>query len=303
MAQERIEAGLRIDVDTLRGTQVGVPNLVELLAKHKIQATFFFSVGPDNMGRHLWRLLRPSFFLKMLRSNAGKLYGYDILLKGTFWPGPIIGQKAAQQIQLASIDHEIGLHAWDHHKEQSYQDKMSKDEIFQLLTRGKRALQDITGKEVECSAAPAWKGSEKLLKVKETLGFSYNSDCRGHSIFQPQFKSTTLTQPQIPTTLPTYDEIIGGDGITDENYNDYLLDLFRPDDLNVLTIHAEAEGIACLELFDSFLTNAKYRGVEFQKLSNLLEKDPVATTAKLFPTVISGREGWVAMQENTGAMN
>ena len=303
MVSEHIEAGLRIDVDTLRGTQVGVPNLVELLARHKIQATFFFSVGPDNMGRHLWRLLRPSFFLKMLRSNAGKLYGYDILLKGTFWPGPIICQKAAKQIQLASIDHEIGLHAWDHYKEQSSQDKMSEDEIFNLLARGKRVLEDLIGKKVECSAAPAWKGSEKLLKVKETLGFSYNSDCRGHSIFQPQFNSTPLTQPQIPTTLPTYDEIIGGEGITDENYNDYLLNLFRPGELNVLTIHAEAEGIACLDLFDDFLTKSKSRKIEFQQLSNLLEKEPVDTTARLLPTVTPGREGWVATQENTGAMN
>ncbi|MGH8799643.1 MAG: 4-deoxy-4-formamido-L-arabinose-phosphoundecaprenol deformylase, partial [Casimicrobiaceae bacterium] len=41
---------LKVDVDTLRGTREGVPALLDLLRRHRVGATFLFSVGPDHTG-------------------------------------------------------------------------------------------------------------------------------------------------------------------------------------------------------------------------------------------------------------
>jgi undecaprenyl phosphate-alpha-L-ara4FN deformylase len=105
-----------------------------------------------------------------------------------------------------------------------------------------------------------------------------------------------LAQPQIPVTLPTYDEMIGQDGVTESNYNDRLLAKCSPDRLNVLTIHAEAEGIACFEMFHNFLKAAKAQGISFVPLGALLDDCPAMGSSRVVKGNISGREGWVAWQ-------
>jgi undecaprenyl phosphate-alpha-L-ara4FN deformylase len=295
-AQSKI-IGLRIDVDTLRGTKYGVPALCRILKKHNIYATFYFSVGPDNMGRHLWRLLKPKFLIKMLRSNAASLYGPEIIFMGTLWRGPLIGKKLEEQIRQASeAGHEIGLHAWDHHKIQAKVDSLSVSQFKQLLQKAYSEIQRITGKPPVSSAAPGWRCNSNFLEAKADFPFAFNSDCRGTSIFRPD--NIDSAQIQIPVTLPTYDEVIGKNNISDDNYNDYILQQLKPDTLNVLTIHAEAEGGKCSRMFDDFLTMAKKDNWSFMPLGNIVKKALTQNIHKgtLKQGTLAGREGLLAIQ-------
>ena len=293
---EESVVGLRIDVDTFRGTRDGVPRLLELLAARRIRATFFFSVGPDNMGRHFWRLFKPAFLAKMLRSNAPGLYGWDIVLRGTAWPGPRIAERLGDVIRAArDAGHEVGLHAWDHHRWQARANVMRPAELAEELDKGTSVLRDLLGSPVRCSAAAGWQCNEDVIRAKEPFGFQYNSDCRGSSIFRPVVDGVAYT-PQIPVTLPTYDELIGRQGIGDETYNETLLSRMRPGKLNVLAVHAEVEGLSRHQLFCDFLDLAERRGYRFVALDELrysLEELPLAGIAcATFP----GREGELCIQ-------
>jgi undecaprenyl phosphate-alpha-L-ara4FN deformylase len=299
-----IPVGLRIDVDTFRGTRVGVPALLETLARHSVRASFFMSVGPDNMGRNLWRLLRPTFLQKMLRSKAASLYGWDILLRGTAWPGPIIGNRLADIVRLPfQAGHETGLHAWDHYSWQARIDKFSATDIARHIQLGFDKLADIQGSAPTCSAVAGWRCNDETLRAKEHFNFAYNSDCRGTHTFRPVLDGKILT-PQIPVTLPTFDEAVGRDALDDnnktidaDNFNDYLLGLIKPGQLNVYTIHAEVEGIAMREQFERLLSAARARNICFQPLSNLLEP-ALDARGTIKPLAIYGREGWLAVQDD-----
>lgn len=293
-----MQLGLRIDVDTYRGTRLGVPGLCDVLRQHGVHGTFFFSAGPDNMGRHLFRLLRPTFLFKMLRTRAASLYGWDILLRGTLGPGPLIGQGLAPVIRQAAEDgHEMGVHAWDHHAWQRHVDHWTEAEIEEQLRKAYQVLESITGCPPVCAAAPAWQGTEAVLRVKARMPFQFHSDCRGHSIFLPLIDGQPGQQPQVPNTLPTYDEVIGRQGIDASNYNEFLFSQMKPDGLNVLTIHAEAEGLRTRPLFEAFLAEASRRAITCLSLGQL-----VASAARPLPAgklsleSVPGREGWLAVQ-------
>lgn len=290
--------GLRIDVDTWRGTKYGVRRINEILGRYGIKGTYYFSVGPDNMGRHLWRLLKPGFLWKMLRTNAGGLYGYDIIFMGTMWPGPKIGKRLGYIIkETAAAGHEIGLHAYDHYSAQAKIDRWPEAGVARELHRGYEELSRILGESPATSAVPGWRCNDKVLLEKAKLPFKYNSDCRGETPFYPVVNGRKLEQLQIPVTLPTYDEALGRDGVTDANYNERLYALLREDRPNVLTIHAEAEGGKCAAMFEEFVKMCLSGGWEIAPLRELAEEfGGSAGVARIAQEPFPGREGWLGCQ-------
>jgi len=292
-----VAAGLRIDVDTWRGTHSGVPTLLRTLRKHGIRATWFVTLGPDNMGRHAWRMLRPAFAWKMLRSRAASLYGWDILLRGTLWPGPRIGAGLTAQLRDIEADgHEVGVHAWDHHRWQVGIDRLPDEALDAEMRRAHEAFAEVFRRAPECAAAPGWRCSERVLALPASRALRWRSDCRGRAQpFLPLVGGVPLQQPQIPVDLPTFDEGAQPGARGDAEWNAQLLGRFADGQPHVLTVHAESEGGAKAQLFDDFLARATAQGIAFGTLGSWLAAQPVGAPQALAAGHVVGREGWVCV--------
>src|SRR5882724_147417 len=256
---------LKIDVDTYRGTQDGIPAMLADLAEFGVRASFYWSVGPDRSGRAIFRIFtKPGFLQKMVRTNAAKMYGWKTALYGTLLPAPRIGRRCAGVLQSArDAGHEVGLHAWDHVTWQDRLHRMKPQAVAATLDRGMAAFAEIFGSRPRGFAAPAWFMTDDAFFALEARCFDYLSVARGAAPpFYPRVRGRVLQTLEIPTTLPTLDEELGRDGITPETYVDRLVERYRPGETEVLTVHAETEGLAYRQLFRDLLARHRQIGIE-----------------------------------------
>ena len=113
------------------------------------------------------------------------------------------------------------------------------------------------GHDADVIGAAGWQINSHALALEETLGFSYASDVRGESAFYPQMDGVTSGCLQIPTTLPTLDELIGLDDITDTNVHEVVFAASRKilPNGHVYTLQEELEGMALLPVMQQLLAD------------------------------------------------
>src|SRR5271169_1957946 len=272
---ESTHIGLKVDVDTLRGTREGVPRLAALLKKLKVDATFYFSVGPDNTGRAMRRVFRKGFAKKVARTSVLKHYGLKTLLYGVLLPGPDIGREAGPIMRgVRDQGFEVGLHTYDHVRWQDHVAKAPAAWTRIEFERGMNAFERVFGQYPKSHAAAGWQINTHALELERECGLQFASDTRGRTPFRPLLAPGPSTCPQLPTTLPTFDELLGREGIDESNIADAVFalsgqgaDAQIADPLHVFTLHAELEGMRLLPAFEALLKRSQAAGATISRMA------------------------------------
>lgn len=300
--------GIKIDVDTERGTRIGVPNLLSLLQELKVPATFLFSLGPDNTGRAIRRVFRRGFLQKVSRTSVVSTYGFRTLLNGVLLPGPHIGKSHAAIMQkVKNAGFEVGIHAYDHQRWQDGVTRMSQEQIEVELAKARAEFERIFGCAAQTVGAPGWQANNKTLLACDKANLLYASDCRGVYPFFPQIADQIFNTLQIPTTLPTLDELIGNPQFPQEKLITHYLSLLNSQFPNIITIHAELEGMKYLDWFREFLLALQQQNVTFKTLQEIaeeyLQQKSHVHICQIEQGQIDGRSGLIALQKSRSLGN
>ena len=310
-----MQLALKIDVDTLRGTREGVPALVDALKRAEADATFLFSLGPDHTGRALRRVLQRGVFdfaAKVSRTSVLEHYGLRTLLYGTLLPGPDIGRRAGDVMRaVRDAGYEFGVHCYDHTTWQDFVSRRGEAWTRDQMLRAVHRFREVFGAKPQVHGAAGWQMNETALELEQELEFVYASDTRGQGPFvpllpgpapqplQPAMPPRRSACPQLPTTLPTLDELIGVDGIGVERVHEPLLARTSPvRSGHVFTLHAELEGMKLLPVFRRLIGGWHAQGYQLVSMRTLFAQLNVADLpeGRVQSGSVPGRSGLLAVQ-------
>ena len=296
-----MKVALKIDVDTHQGLGLGVPRLARMLEREAIAASFFVTMGPDNAGRAIIRVLRNRGFLsKMFRTNAVSMYGLRTILSGTLLPSRPIALAFPEVMRdLKRSGFEVGVHGYDHVRWQDQLDTIGDDAIRTELAEAFEAFRAIIGSGARSFAAPGWRTNDSALIALDEASLAYRSDTRGRTPYRCIVEGRVLKTFEIPTTLPTLDEVMGLPEVPDSaSAIPFYLARFQPDLLNVHTIHAETEGMGQLDMFTAMVRGLKERGAEFVRLEEVASQLNLAELpiCSVIRATLPGRAGWISAQ-------
>jgi hypothetical protein len=148
--------------------------------------------------------------------------------------------------------------------------------------------------------APGWQTNIHALRLTQTLAFDYCSDGRGRFPHLPVRHAELIRCPQIPTTLPTLDELVGRDGMTAANVAAHLLEATKEPLATgqVFTLRAELEGLRLASVFDQLVAGWKAQGWSVGPLRALYDAvEPMALPrCEVAAGVVPGRRAPVLLQ-------
>ena len=168
---------------------------------------------------------------------------------------------------------EVGIHCWDHVRWQDGVATADSEWTEHEVSQAVRRFESIFGERPRTHGAAGWQMNRHALRLTQRMGFDYCSDARGTHPFLPVTNAELIRCPQLPTTLPTLDELIGRDGVSLDNVAARVLEMTAgdPQAPQVFTLHAELEGMKLLPQFEQLLAGWRDQGYRLTSTREIFE--------------------------------
>jgi peptidoglycan/xylan/chitin deacetylase (PgdA/CDA1 family) len=204
---------------------------------------------------------------------------------GVLLPAPDVGRNCAAEMRtVRDAGFECGIHTWDHEVGQDKVRHRDSDWTARQMQQAFQRFTEVFGHAPRTHGAAGWQMNAHAFRQLDALGIAYASDGRAMltedgALADPAIgphrlavDGKALSCIQMPTTLPTLDELlgrtIGGTLITPANVAALLLRLTENRRDHVYTLHAELEGQKLAPIFDALLSGWKAQGYRFASMSD-----------------------------------
>jgi peptidoglycan/xylan/chitin deacetylase (PgdA/CDA1 family) len=203
-AQQKLFS-FRWDIDHRACITDGLPRIVNVCNEFGVKNTFFVNMGRSTN-------LREWLSKGGLKGSKAKLQDMEAihLIKKIGWPRFIletllsrpVGRSFIGRLEaLAKAGHELGLHGGSDHVVWSRRFfELSESTIAQDVADAHAEFSRLFGVPAGFTS-PGFKSDERITRIVEGLGFSYDGDGIGGSPHRPSYGKQTATHWRIPVTI------------------------------------------------------------------------------------------------------
>ncbi len=264
---------MRIDIDGRMGLRKGVPNLLEVLRRTDVRASFFTVMGGE------------SSIIDVLRYRGGPEPSWDDItlpktevLRTLFFPKDFVTENAGILEKILAEGHTLGPHGWKHRAWTRCLDKLDVDEQFKMMIAKYRRL---FRKKPRSFAGPAFKTNLRVLECLDKHGFLCAGDVQDGGAFHPVVGGKRFKHVQVPVTLRAHNtdpliEWFSGQGLSDDavvkKIAGMVVEREKRGALSVFYCHDFFEGIYKPHLVERVLKEVKGRGAEFATMEEIAKK-------------------------------
>lgn len=168
------------------------------------------------------------------------------------------------------------------------------ERLLALRTSHEAAL----GTPPRLHAAADWQASPHVIRMTQRLGFSYASDTRGRHPFLPVWNGEIIRCPQIPTTLPTLDELAALQSAGPPVDELLALTVSRPPHGHVFSLRLSSGLTAAPAPLETLLTGWREQGYELtsiQALASQFDMDKLVRH-EIVVGMVPGHSGTMLLQ-------
>ena len=266
----RTKVCIRIDIDTIRDTQV-LPVVLEILDSFDASATFFVTTGEDTTFKNYKNYIN---HLKLLQKRAIQQHGIHQMLRGILYKQHV--QKSENVRLILENNHELGLHGYHHYNWMNTLQQKDQAEITEWISKGSELFEDAYGFRPLSFASPGFATSPQFLEALEDFNFVYSSDFRGTEAFYPCNKDHKLSTMQLPVAEKSLGELEFEGLSQDEIYNIMKNGLDSAQDFFIFYMHPSYEPILKRDLLVRVLeyitTSDKFEITTMHQLAKYLKR-------------------------------
>jgi undecaprenyl phosphate-alpha-L-ara4FN deformylase len=236
---------LRVDLESQKGISQGLPLLLDLLAKHKLKASFYLTMGGES---NIFELLRYRGNVPNAGERSLKVFTFLEKLRMALLPRDFVKHNLAVLKRIISEGHELGIHGWKHRRWTRGLEKIDVENELKLAI-DKYVL--MFGRQPDSFCSPAFRTNQNVVDSLDTNKIRIVSDYFGDK--PSKIKNTKIIN--VPVTIkgeantPIIENKVTA-GFSDDEIFDYLVSEVKKKELSVMYLHGMYECIEKINLLD-----------------------------------------------------